>query len=70
MQRVAPAPLGNRFIGHKFAQYVLFVLTALTLWRSLQRLFAYDRGAQSMASAPLDTYPNNAAETVVGIFGP
>lgn len=69
LQRVFPTLLDNRFPGHKIALYVFYALTALTMARSQHHLFAHDGGAQSIASIPLDTYPSNAAETVVGIFG-
>lgn len=69
LHRVFPTSLDNQFPGHKIALYVFYALTALTLWRSQHHLFAHDGGAQSIASIPLDTYPSNAAETVVGIFG-
>jgi len=69
LQHVIPTSLDNQFPGHKIALYVFYALTALTLWRSQHHLFAHDGGAQSIASIPLDTYPSNAAATVVGIFG-
>ena len=69
LHRVFPTSLDNQFSGHKSALYAFYALTALTLWRSQHHLFAHDGGAQSIATIPLDTYPSNAAETVVGIFG-
>ncbi len=48
---------------------MFYALTALTLWRSQHHLFAHDGRAQSITSIPLDSYPSNAADTVVGIFG-
>lgn len=69
LHRVFPRSLDNQFPGHKIALYVFYALTALTLWRSQHHLFAHDGGAQNIATIPLDTYPSNAAETVVGIFG-
>lgn len=68
LQRVFPAALDNHFPGHRIALYAFYALTALTLWRSQHHLFEHDGGAQSIASIPLDTYSNNAADTVVGIF--
>ncbi len=69
LNRVFPASFDNQFPGQNVALYVFYALTALTLWRSQHHLFADDGGAQSIASIPLDTYSNNAADTVVGIFG-
>ena len=34
---------------------VLWVITALTIWRSLKHMLGHDGGAQSIASIPLDT---------------
>ena len=68
LQRVFPRALDNRFPGHRIALYAFYALTALTLWRSQHHLFAHDGGAQSIASIPLDTYSDSAADTVVGIF--
>ena len=68
LKRVFPAALDNHFPGHRIALYAFYALTALTLWRSQHHLFEHDGGAQSIASIPLDTYSNNAADTVVGIF--
>lgn len=68
INRIFPTSFDNQFPGHKIALYVFYALTALTLWRSQHHLFAEDGGAQSIASIPLDTYPVNAADTVVGIF--
>lgn len=68
LQRVVPRSLDNQFPGHKIALYAFYALTALTLWRSQHHLFGHDGGAQSIASIPLDTYSNNAADTVIGIF--
>ena len=68
LQRVFPPVLDNRFPGHRIALYAFYALTALTLWRSQHHLFAHDGGAQSIASIPLDTYSDSAADTVVGIF--
>ena len=68
LQRVFPTSLDNQFSGHNIALYAFYALTALTLWRSQHHLFAHDGGAQSIASIPLDTYSNNAAGTVIGVF--
>lgn len=68
LNRLFPKVLDNRFPGRKTALYVFYALTALTLWRSQHHLLAKDGGAQSIATIPLDTYPPNAADTVIGVF--
>lgn len=66
--RIFPPAFDNVFPGYKIALYAFYALTALTLWRSQHHLFAADGGAQSIATIPLDSYPDTAAGTVIGIF--
>jgi hypothetical protein len=63
-----PRELTNEFPGFKIALWAFYVFTALTLWRSQHHLFAYDGGAQSIATIPLETYSNGAATTIIGVF--
>ncbi len=69
LNRVFPKELNNHFYGHKLSLYVFYVLTAITLWRSLHHLLAPDGGAQSIATIPLDTFSQTGAQAVVGAFG-
>ena len=63
-----PAALDNRFPGNRVALYAFYPFTALTLWRSWHHLTARDGGAGSIATIPLDAYPDGAAATIVGVF--
>lgn len=63
-----PAVVDNQFRGIKLAQYAFLLLTAATIVRSLIHVFAPDGGAQSIATIPLDTYPAEAAATVIFMF--
>lgn len=63
-----PRQLTNEFPGLKAALWGFYLLTALTLWRSQHHLFAADGGAQSIATIPLDRYPDAAAATIIGVF--
>ena len=54
--------------GQALAKWMFILLTAVTLFRSLEHVFAADGGAQTIATIPLDTYPANAAAAVILIF--
>ena len=68
LNRLFPSAFDNNFAGLRIALWVFYALTALTLWRSWHHLTAPDGGAQSIATIPLDSYPQGAAVTVIAIF--
>lgn len=68
LTRLFPRNIDNRFPGRRIALFIFWGLTALTLWRSQHHLLAPDGGAQSIVTVPLDSYPQSAADTVVGLF--
>ena len=68
VQGLFPVRIDNEFPGIRLALWLFFPFTLLTLWRSQHHLFAVDGGAQSIATIPLNTYPEGAADTVIGIF--
>ena len=68
LHRILPATIDNTYRGNRVALVVFGLITAVTLWRSQHHMFAADGGAQSIATIPLDSYPEGAAMTVVGIF--
>ena len=55
--------------GHIAIKAAFAALILLTLFRSLAHMLLPDGGAQSIATIPLDTFSDNAANTVVLIFG-
>ena len=63
-----PAQIDNHYRGLKISQYAFFLITAVTLVRSLIHVFAQDGGAQSIATIPLSAYSAEAAATVVLMF--
>ena len=63
-----PAQIDNHYRGLKISQYAFFLITAVTLVRSLIHVFAPDGGAQSIATIPLDSYSAEAASTVILMF--
>jgi hypothetical protein len=56
------------YSGYKVALYLFYVITAVTLVRSLIHMFFKDGGAQSIASIPLDNFTVNGAAAVISIF--
>lgn len=54
--------------GHKAALYLFYVLTVITLMRSLTHMFSADGGAQSIATIPLDQFTENGTAAVVLVF--
>lgn len=58
----------SSYHGKKLAQYIFLLLTTVTIIRSLIHIFAADGGAESIATLPLNTYSNEAANAVVMMF--
>ena len=66
--KILPDIVDNHYRGLKISQYAFFLITAVTLVRSLIHVFAPDGGAQSIATFPLDAYSAEAASTVILMF--
>ena len=66
--KILPAQIDNHYRGLKISQYAFFLISAVTLVRSLIHVFAPDGGAQSIATIPLDSYSAEAASTVILMF--
>lgn len=69
LNRLFPDRFDNVFPGNRFALYVFYLLTGMTLWRSYVHMTWPDGGAQSIASMPLDTYVPGATANIIAIFG-
>ncbi len=67
-QLLLPKTINDIFYGSKIVVYSFYLITSITLWRSLHHLFANDGGAQSIATIPLDTYSSGATDTIIGLF--
>lgn len=68
LQRLLPEKIDNQYRGHPIALWFFVPITLMTLWRSLVHVLRADGGAQSIATIPLDTYPEAAATTIVVVF--
>ncbi|GAB5557693.1 MAG: hypothetical protein SchgKO_19060 [Schleiferiaceae bacterium] len=65
---ILPKTIDNEYRGNRLALYVFYAITAMTIVRSLIHLLATDGGAQSIATIPLDQYPEGAASSLIHIF--
>ncbi len=63
-----PESISGEYRGSRLALYVFYVLTAVTVVRSIIHIVAPDGGAQSIATIPLDTFTANGAATVIHLF--
>jgi len=66
--KILPSVADNNYRGHKIALWFFYLITAVTIGRSLIHMLKDDGGAQSIATIPLDTYTDAAAATVILIF--
>ena len=65
---ILPKEINNDYKGRKIALYIFYLITIMTVVRSLIHMFAPDGGAQSIATIPLDTFTNEGASTVILVF--
>jgi hypothetical protein len=65
---IFPKTIDNSYNGNKLPLYLFYLLTTVTIGRSLVHMFAPDGGAQSIATIPLDSYSVEAANVVIHIF--
>ena len=68
LEKVLPKNVDNNYRGHPLALWFFFLITLMTIVRSLLHIFLPDGGAQSIATIPLDSYNNGGAEAVIFIF--
>lgn len=65
---VLPKEINNDYKGKKIALYMFYLITIITVVRSLIHMFAPDGGAQSIATIPLDTFTKEGVSTVILMF--
>lgn len=68
IKTLLPNKLSDRYQGKPIARWVFFVITLVTIVRSLIHILAPDGGAQSIATIPLNNYSEPAAATVILMF--
>jgi len=68
INRILPRIVDNNYRGHKIALWFYYLITAVTIVRSLIHMLKDHGGAQSIATIPLDRYTDAGAATVILIF--
>ena len=68
LQKILPTTIDNTYKGNKIALWFFYLITAVTVVRSLIHMFKHDGGAQSIATIPLDTFTEGGAAVVILIF--
>lgn len=68
IRHILPKNITNTYTGHPLALYGFYLITTITIIRSLIHIFAPDGGAQSIATIPLSTYSPDSANTVILMF--
>lgn len=68
MSKILPTEIDNSFSGYKISLWFFYLITVMTLVRSLMHILISDGGAQSIATIPLDSFTDTGAAVVVGIF--
>ena len=68
LERLFPRQLNNDYRGSPIAKWAFFLITIVTVGRSLVHISAPDGGAQSIATIPLDTFTQNGAAAVILVF--
>ena len=68
MSKILPERTNHQYEGNKLALYFFYVITLVTIGRSLVHIFSLDGGAQRIATIPLDSYSEEASDVVIHIF--
>jgi len=68
LSRIFPVRIDNAFRGHRLALWLFTLILLQKLALSLTHLFRADGGAQSGSRMPLDSYPDGAAQNIVGLM--
>jgi len=66
--RFFPAQIDNTYRGHRLALWLFALVTALRLAQSFVVIFNGRSTAVSADGIPLDSYPPEAAQTIVALF--
>jgi hypothetical protein len=68
IKQLFPEKIDNHYDGFSIAKWFFFIITIITLGRSLAHLFLPDGGAQSIATIPLNMFFVNASTVIIGMF--
>lgn len=68
LKYLIPKFIDNDFKGKNISLYIFYLISPITIIRSLIHIFAPDGGAKSIANIPLYLYSKNASDTIIHIF--
>lgn len=68
LNRILPTRIDNRYRGHPAGLWLFVPIALIKFSQSLTHLLKHDGGAQSISTIPLDTYPQSAAQNIIGLF--
>ena len=68
LQKILPTTIDNNYKGNKIALWFFYLITAVTVVRSLIHMFKQDGGAQSIGTIPLDTFTEPGVAVIILIF--
>lgn len=68
LQKILPTTIDNNYKGNKIALLFFYLITAVTVVRSLIHMFKHDGGAQSIATIPLDTFTEGGVAVIIFLF--
>ncbi len=69
MGALLPKEANNTYAGHRLAKWVLYIYIFKSFLAGCIHMFAGDGGAQSIGSIKLDTFSQEASDTIVTVFG-
>jgi hypothetical protein len=65
IKKILPKSAKNDFKGYKIAEIIFFIITIITIIRSLIHIFSPDGGARSIATIDLSV---EGADVIIGLF--
>lgn len=68
MNKILPKKVTNEYKGSKIAYYIFIFMICLVIFRSTAHILLPDGGAGIIAGAPLDTYSEQASNSLINIF--
>ena len=68
LDRIFPIVVNNDYGGNPCVVWVFWLLTIISIVRSLVHMLKFDGGAETIATIPLRKFPSQASETIVSIF--
>jgi len=68
LNKLFPEKIDNQYEELLIARWLFYVITLLSLGRSLAHILLPDGGAQLIATIPLNAFPVDASKVIIGMF--